>query len=49
MKKVLCIVLFTLFIGFVFSGCALPKLGLKESNNDEISPVSSVVMNEDEA
>jgi hypothetical protein len=34
----------------MFSGCGLlQKLGLQEKNNDELHPVSSIVMNEDEA
>lgn len=49
MRKVLCIVTVCFMILTVFSGCGLlGKLGLG-NGEDELHPVSSIVMNEDEA
>lgn len=48
MRKVLCIITASIMIVTMLSGCSvLQKLGLKD--DDELQPVSSVVMNEDEA
>ncbi len=48
MRKVLCIITASIMILTMLSGCSvLQKLGLK--GEDELQPVSSVVMNEDEA
>lgn len=48
MRKVLCIITASIMIVTMLSGCSvLQKLGLK--GDDELQPVSSVVMNEDEA
>lgn len=50
MRKLLSIILICIMIIAMFSGCGLlQKLGLQENNNDELTPVSSIVMNEDEA
>ena len=49
MRKIISIVTVCLFILMTLSGCGLlQKLGLQESN-DELRPVSSIVMGEDEA
>lgn len=48
MRKGLCVITASVLIVTMLSGCSvLQKLGFK--NNDELQPVSSVVMNEDEA
>lgn len=50
MRKIICIVTVCFMIITVFSGCTvLQKLGLQGNKNDELHPVSSIVMNEDEA
>lgn len=50
MRKTICIVTVCFIILTMFSGCGvLQKLGLKGDDNDELYPVSSIVMNEDEA
>ncbi len=49
MRKVILIATLCLFILTIFSGCGvLQKLGL-QSSDDELHPVSSIVMGEDEA
>jgi germination protein M len=49
MRK-LVVITMCLIIFLMSSGCdAVDKLGLRESVNDEVQPVSSVVMNEDDA
>ncbi len=49
MRKLFCIVTICLIIVFVFSGCGvLQKIGLLKGN-DETTPVSSIVLNEEEA
>ena len=49
MRKLVCIVTVCLMI-VSFSGCSLlQKLGLQQNNSDELRPVSSIVMSEDEA
>lgn len=49
MRKIISIVTVCLFILMTFSGCGiLQKLGLQK-NTDELRPVSSIVMGEDEA
>jgi germination protein M len=50
MRKLFCIVTACIIILSIFSGCSvLEKLGLRDSENDELRPVSSIVLNEDEA
>ncbi|MCX8129063.1 MAG: GerMN domain-containing protein [Clostridia bacterium] len=50
MRKVVSIAVVCFMIITVFSGCAiLQKLGLQESDNDELRPVSSIAIGEDEA
>lgn len=50
MKRILCIVLLTLFSVFIFTGCdTFTKVGFKEASNDELAPVSSIVISENEA
>lgn len=50
MRKIICIVTICFMITTIFAGCGvLQKLGLLKNNNDELHPVSSIVMNEDEA
>lgn len=50
MRKVVSIVTLCLFILMMFSGCdVLQKLGLQRNANDELKPVSSIVIGEDEA
>ncbi|MCX7921147.1 MAG: GerMN domain-containing protein [Clostridia bacterium] len=49
MRKLVCIVTVCVMIITMFSGCGLlQKLGFEE-NNDELRPVSSIVMNEEDA
>lgn len=49
MRKLISIVTLCMFILLIFSGCAvLQKLGLQKAD-DELHPVSSIVMGEDEA
>lgn len=50
MRKFICIVIVCVLIMSLFSGCSLlQKLGLKKADNDELRPVSSIVMGEEEA
>lgn len=50
MRKLICIVTVCFIIIAMFSGCAvLQKLGLQKNDSEELHPVSSIVMNEDEA
>ena len=50
MRKIISIVTLCMFILLTFSGCGvLQKLGLQKSTDDELHPVSSIVMGEDEA
>lgn len=50
LSKLVCIVTVCLMIISLCSGCGvLQKLGLQKNDNDELHPVSSIVMNEDEA
>lgn len=50
MRKYICILIVCAIILSLFSGCnVLQKLGLKKADNDELRPVSSVVMGEEEA
>lgn len=50
MRKIISIVTVCFFILMTFSGCGiLQKLGLQKSADDELRPVSSIVMGEDEA
>ena len=50
MRKLICIVTVCFIIVAMFSGCAvLQKLGLQKNDSEELHPVSSIVMNEDEA
>lgn len=50
MRKIICIVTVCFIIIAMFSGCTLlQKLGLQKSDSEELRPVSSIVMNEDEA
>jgi len=50
MRKIVSIVTVCFMIIAVFSGCTiLQKLGLQSDNNDELHPVSSIVMSEEEA
>lgn len=50
MRKLLCIVTVCIMIITMLSGCGvLQKIGLQKNDNDELAPVSSIVMNEDEA
>lgn len=49
MRKPICIIIACVMIVTMFSGCSvLQKLGLQK-NDDELHPVSSIVMNSDEA
>lgn len=50
MRKLFCVVTICLIITAIFSGCSvLQKLGLQKNQSDKLHPVSSIVMNEDEA
>lgn len=50
MRKSICIIIVCTLIITLFSGCnLLQKLGLKKADNDELRPVSSIVMGEEEA
>jgi germination protein M len=50
MRKLLSIILICFLIIAMFSGCGLlQKLGLQKSNDAELRPVSSIVMNEEDA
>lgn len=50
MKRTVSIVMMIVFILALLSGCsALQKLGLQESPNDELRPVSSIIIGETEA
>jgi germination protein M len=50
MRKVVSIAVVCFMIIAAFSGCAiLQKLGLQESDNDELHPVSSIAIGEDDA
>ncbi|MCG8401131.1 MAG: GerMN domain-containing protein, partial [Firmicutes bacterium] len=50
MRKTICVITACIMMITMISGCgALEKLGLKDTENDELRPVSSIVMNEDEA
>jgi germination protein M len=50
MRKFLSLVIVCVLIITIFSGCGvLQKLGFQKNNTDELHPVSSVVMGEDEA
>jgi germination protein M len=50
MRKLLSITIICSMMIAMFSGCGLlQKLGLQEDINDELRPVSSIAMNEDEA
>lgn len=50
MRKMISTVTLIMFILLTFSGCGvLQKLGLQGSTDDELHPVSSIVMGEDEA
>jgi len=50
MRRIICIITACFLMAAMFSGCGvLQKLGLQKSDSDELRPVSSVVMSEDEA
>lgn len=50
MRKVISIITVLIFAATVLTGCGvLQKLGFQKNDNDELSPASSIVMNEDEA
>jgi germination protein M len=50
MNRLICIITLCLVLVTILSACGiLEKLGLKDTENDELRPVSSIVMNEDEA
>lgn len=50
MRKLISVVTICFLVMMMFSGCSvLQKLGLEKSDNDELHPVSSIVMGEDEA
>ncbi|MDP4093792.1 MAG: GerMN domain-containing protein [Bacillota bacterium] len=50
MRKAVSIIIICFMIMTVFSGCGLlQKLGLQKSGSDELTPVSSVAMNETDA
>lgn len=50
MRKLLSIITICFLIIAMFSGCGLlQRLGLQDTENDELRPVSSIVMNEEEA
>lgn len=50
MRKLVSVVTLCMFILLTFSGCGvLQKLGLQKSAEDELHPVSSIVMGEEEA
>lgn len=50
MRKSICIVAAFFMLTAILSGCdALRKLGFQQNDDDELRPVSSIVMNEDEA
>lgn len=50
MRKLICVITLCIMMITIFSGCGvLEKLGLKDSENDELYPVSSIVMSEGEA
>jgi germination protein M len=50
MRRIISIATVCFFILMTFSGCGvLQKLGLQKSSDDELRPVSSITMGEDEA
>lgn len=50
MRKIICIFTVCFMIVSLFSGCSvLQKFGLQGNDNDELHPVSSIVMGEEEA
>lgn len=51
MRKMICIVTACVMMMTMFAGCGVlqKKLGMQKTENDELAPVSSVVMGEEEA
>lgn len=50
MRRLICVITICFMIAAMFSGCGLlQKLGLQDSDNDELRPASSIVMNEEDA
>lgn len=50
MRRLICVITMCFMIVALFSGCTLlQKLGLWDSNEDELRPVSSIAIGEDEA